>query len=131
MSFISCFPPPEYAVCDGEKGLLSAIANVWPNTKIQRCLFHVFMNVRQKITLRPETLAGIELLALAKRLLKIETIDEMNKWLDDFKAWRIKYQDFIKEKSIDPVTGEVWYTHKKLRSAAYNLSLLILNNNLF
>lgn len=130
-NLISCFPPPEYVVCDGEKGLLSAINDVWPKAKIQRCIFHVWMNIRQKLTLKPETQPGVELLCLGKTLLKIKTLEQMSQWLANFQKWKDKYKDFINEKSIDYNTGEVWYTHKKLRSAALNLSLLILNNNLF
>lgn len=130
-NFISCFPKPEYVVCDGERGLTSAINDIWPTVKIQRCIFHVWMNIRQKLTLTPETEAGIELLILGKRLLKIESVEQKETWLKDFKIWKDKYEEFVKEKTWDPSTGEVWYKHKKLRSAAYNLSLLILKNNLF
>jgi hypothetical protein len=56
---------------------------VWFNVKIQRCLFHVWMNVRQKLTLYPETQAGQELLCLSKELLKLnplnmQIIDNLN-----------------------------------------------------
>ena len=70
--FSKNFNEPEYVVCDGENGLIKAIKSIWFNTKIQRCLFHVWMNVRQKLTLNPETQAGQELLYLTRELLKIE-----------------------------------------------------------
>lgn len=32
---------PEIVVCDGQRGLLKAIHEVWPEVKVQRCLVHV------------------------------------------------------------------------------------------
>jgi hypothetical protein len=51
-------PEPEFVVCDGNPGCLRTIQEVWENTVIQRCLFHIFMLVRQKISLKPKTKAG-------------------------------------------------------------------------
>ena len=34
---------------------------------------------------------------------------------------------FISQKSVNPETGEIWFTHVRLRSAAFNLGKLILN----
>ena len=36
----------QYVACDDQNGLIKAIKSVWFNIKIQRCLFHVLMNVR-------------------------------------------------------------------------------------
>ena len=33
--------PPDVLVCDGMKGILKACAQIWPGTRIQRCLIHV------------------------------------------------------------------------------------------
>ena len=71
--------------CDGQNGLIKAIKSVWFNTKIQRCLFHVWMNVRQKLTLNPETQADQELLCLSRKLLKIKSIEHANKLQYKFK----------------------------------------------
>ena len=43
---------------------------------MQRCLFHVWMSVEQKLTLNPETQAGQELLSLSRGLLKIKSIEQ-------------------------------------------------------
>lgn len=129
--FIRMFPAPKYVVCDGGVGLMSAIKQAWPNTKHQRCLFHVFMNIRQKLTLRPETEAGVKLLKLGKSLLNIKTEEEKVAWINEWKNWYMVYKNFISERTINTETGEVWFKHKELRSAAYNLGKLILENHLF
>ena len=89
------------------------------------------MNVRQKLTLNPETQAGQELLCLSRELLKIKSIEQANNWQSKFKIWNDKYYEFISKKSVNPETGEIWFTHARLRSAACNLGKLILNKTLF
>ena len=85
------------------------------------------MNVRQKLTLNPKTQAGQELLSLSRELLKIKSIEHANNWQSKFKIWRDKYYEFISQKSVNPKTGEIWFTHAWLRSATFNLGKLILN----
>ena len=48
-----------------------------------------------------------------------------------FKIWKDKYYEFISQKSVNHETGEIWFTHVRLRSAAFNLGKLILNKTLF
>ena len=130
-NFLKNFCQPQYVVYDGQNGLIRAIKSLWFNTKIQRCLFYVWMNVKQKLTMNPETQAGQELLSLSKKLLTIKSIDQASDWQNNFKTWKDKYHNFINEKSINPEIGEVWFTHARLRSAAFNLNKLILNKTLF
>jgi putative transposase len=40
---------PALAVCDGAMGFQSAVAEVWPSTRIQRCWFHKSGNVLDKL----------------------------------------------------------------------------------
>ena len=64
-------PLSTVVVCDGQKGILLAIARCWATTpSVQRCIFHVWQNIRVKLTLHPQTLAGQELLDLARELLR-------------------------------------------------------------
>ena len=98
-NFLKNFHQPQYIVCDGQNGLIRAIKSLWFNTKIQRCLFHVWMNVKQKLTMNPETQAGQELLSLSKKLLKIKSIDQASDWQNNFKTWKDKYHNFINEKT--------------------------------
>lgn len=41
--------PPALAVCDGAMGFQAAVAEVWPNTRIQRCWFHKSGNILDKL----------------------------------------------------------------------------------
>lgn len=129
-------PPPVVIVCDGQKGVLLAIARCWLSTKVQRCHFHVWQNVRVKLTLNPQTKAGQELLVLTRLLLRgLNTVEQAEYWQTKLKFWEQLYGDFIREKTIspDPMPGQrKWrYTHERLRSAYRQLAKLLKDNQLF
>jgi hypothetical protein len=119
---LSLIPAPTYVVCDGQKGMLKAIQTVWPTTVIQRCRFHAWLNVKTKLTLHPETVAGKELLALTKVLLQhVHTKRQARRWKHGLKRWYRKHGAYIAEKTVtsDPSARQHrWrYTHARLRSA--------------
>ena len=60
--------PPLVAVVDGGGGIRKALKPWWPDTRVQRCLFHVLLNTTRLITSRPRLKAGRELRSLAIRL---------------------------------------------------------------
>ena len=68
---------------------------------------------------------------MSRELLKIKYIEQANNWQFKFKIWKAKYYEFISQKSVNHETGEIWFTHARLRSAAFNLGKLILNKTLF
>ena len=57
---------------------------------------------------------GQELLCLSRELLKIKSIEQANNWQSKFKIWKDKYYEFISQKSVNPETGEIWFTHARL-----------------
>lgn len=81
ISLLSRIKEPTIVISDGGAGFHKALKKAWPHVKHQRCLFHVFSQVRRYTTTRPTTLAGAELYALAKRLLHLETRSEADKWV--------------------------------------------------
>lgn len=129
-------PSPTVILCDGQKGILLAINRCWPKTRIQRCIFHIWQNIRTKLTLHPQTQAGIELLQLAKDLLRgIKSQDLADQWIKQLKVWEQTYGDFIKERTyvINPALSQRkwWYTHRGLRSSYKQLDKLIKDKQLF
>lgn len=72
--------PPDVVVADGG-GFERARRAVWPETKVQRCTFHVFEQVKRCTTTRPRTQDGVDLYAMAKGLLKVKTPDAAAEWL--------------------------------------------------
>lgn len=118
---LSLLPMPTYVVCDGQKGMLLAISICWPQTIVQRCRFHVWLNVRLKLTLRPESKPGQELLLLTRKLLHARTRIQAKKWKRSLKHWHKKHAKYINERTVksSPKPRErSWrYTHERLRSA--------------
>ncbi|OUO21812.1 hypothetical protein B5F89_02930 [Collinsella sp. An307] len=43
-------PAPDVVVCDGGMGFERARRRVWPGTRVQRCLFHAFSQVKRYTT---------------------------------------------------------------------------------
>ncbi|WP_440456227.1 transposase, partial [Rothia nasimurium] len=39
-------PAPDVAIVDGGSGFASAAKTCWPDTRIQRCLLHVYRNTK-------------------------------------------------------------------------------------
>lgn len=119
-------PVSAYVVCDGQKGLLKALAICWPHTIIQRCRFHAWLNVKAKLTLNPESQAGQDLLKLARDLLHVQTRIQARRWKRKLKKWYRKYGNYVNQKTIknNPKPRERrWrYTHEKLRSAYRQLA---------
>lgn len=121
-------PAPDYVVCDGQKGLLKALAICWPDTTIQRCQFHAWLNSKTKLTLHPASRTGQELLDLAQDLLHIQTRRQARRWKRQLKHWYRKHQKFVNERTVkrEPKPRERrWrYTHERLRSAYRQLAKL-------
>lgn len=106
---------PLVVVCDGQRGLLKAIHEVWPAAKIQRCLVHVIRQSCNWITQRPKTKVGKELLVLVRHLSWLRTRRQKRRWIRAFKYWSRKYHALLGERT----QGDHkywWYTHKKLRA---------------
>lgn len=118
---LSLIPPPAYVVCDGQKGMLLALKTLWPQTVIQRCRFHAWLNVKAKLTLRPESEAGKDLLVLARALLHVHGKRQARLWKRKLKGWYRTYNSYIGQRTVtaNPKPGQrKWrYTHDRTRSA--------------
>lgn len=104
-------------VCDGRKGLF----NLYPYIPTQMCQFHQVAIIRRYITKKPKTIAAKELKTLVSLLCKTDK----ESFIGGLQEWHNKWEDFLKERSINPKTNKSSYTHRRLRSA-YNS----LKNNL-
>lgn len=100
-------------VLDGRTG----IPRVFGDIPVQICHFHQQKTVKRKLTLRPETEAGRELLTIAFSISKInEKILE-----NELNQWHKKYESFINEKTYPLGTNRWHYTHRRVRSAYLSL----------
>lgn len=123
---LQLLPAPCYVVCDGQKGMLKALAICWPATVVQRCRFHVWLNTKSKLTLRPGSQAGQELLDLSRQILHVRTRRQARRWKRALKYWHRKHARYVTERTIKddpkPRTRTWRYTHARLRSAYYQFN---------
>ncbi|MGH7238880.1 MAG: IS1249 family transposase [Candidatus Saccharimonadales bacterium] len=128
-------PAPGFVVCDGQKGMLLGLKRSWPTTVIQRCHFHVWQNVRTKLTLHPQTEAGQDLLRLTRGLWQVYRPEDMAAWQIRFKQWETKHGAFVKQRTyaqrLKDNKRQWWYTHGRLRSAYRQLRKLQEDGQLF
>ena len=128
-------PEPLVVVCDGQKGMLLSLARYWPNTHIQRCLFHVWLNMKTKLTLHPQTEAGQELLKLYREIWDVRNHEQATLWQGQFQACYDKYDTFLRQRTLNsnpqPGQRKWWYTHRDVRSAYRQIEALLKENQLF
>lgn len=123
-------PAPAVVVCDGGSGIAAALRNQWPQTRMQRCILHVQMNVRQHLTLRPRTTAGKRLLALSRQLSQVATIEDAIAWQQNLNRWWQAHGFLTRERTLFR-KGQWGFTHDRLRKAWLLLRKLARQDVLF
>ena len=121
---------PELVVTDGGTGFEKARKALWPQVKVQRCLYHVFCQIKRLTTTRPNLPAGQELYRLAQDLLRIHTVTEAKLWVLRYTVWSKHWDSFLCEKTYDE-HGHWAYTHERLHRARSGLNKLLAQDVLF
>ena len=133
--------PPDVLVCDGMKGIRKACAQVWPQTRIQRCLVHVQRDTRTDLSCKPRLQAGRALKKLSDMLTRIHDAETATGWGEALNAWHERWKDLLAERTFakdnpdDPKaatsTSGWWWTHLPLRNAYFRLERLFRDRSLF
>ena len=121
---------PKVVISDGGTGFTKALKYVWPLASHQRCLFHAFCQVRRYITNAPKTMAGRDLLSIARNLFKVKTPEAACAWINELRNWRILYNTFLQEMTTDEY-GNKRATHERLLKAENSLLKLVKQHTLF
>lgn len=100
-------------VLDGRTG----IPRVFGDIPVQICQFHQLQIVRRKLTLKPESLAGQDLLSFVFTIA--HTTEKV--FNEELQKWHTKYEEFINEKTYTLGTKKGRYTHRRIRSAYLSL----------
>ena len=115
--------------------MLLSIARCWPTTLVQRCLFHVWQHLRVKLSLNPQTEAGVDLLTHYRQIWDITTETGGRDWEEVFYQMYELHKDFLNERTYaqGSVSGRKswWYTHRNTRSAYRQIDKLLRSNHLF
>jgi hypothetical protein len=102
-------------VLDGRPG----VRDIFIDVPVQMCHFHQMMIITRYLTTKPKLEAGIELRHIASTLGASNEIAFGEK----LETWHRRWFEFLKEKTIDSITGKWHYTHKRLRSAYRSLKI--------
>jgi len=98
---------------DGKRGS----KELFPDLPVQMCQHHQQKIIVRYLTRKPILPANMELLNLAFQLTNLNE-ELLRKRLVD---WKVKWQDFLKEKNYSRKTHEWHFTHQRLRSALRSL----------
>lgn len=123
-------PAPMVLVTDGGSGIRSALALHWPDTVIQRCIFHLQLNVTRELTRNPRLRAGRDLRQIALALRDVHTVDDAITWRLTLEAWWKTYGHLLRERTLYD-NGHFGYTHKPLRKAWTILHRVAENEHAF
>lgn len=105
-------------VCDGQRGILKAVDQLWPGIVIQRCHVHVERNIRTKLTRNPRTDAGADLQWLMNRLDRVDDEVSMAEFMALFDALYNRHGSFLNERTYNANpegNKKWWYTHGRVR----------------
>lgn len=123
-------PAPGVIVSDGGSGLPTALHRAWPDTKHQRCLFHLQMNVTRHLTRNPRTAAGRALRRLVMDLSDVRDEAEAIAWQLRLEQWWQSFGHLTRERTLLK-NGRFGFTHDKLRKAWQLVRLVVRRNLLF
>ncbi len=86
---------PQYITTDGEQSVLRAMRRVWPQARLQRCLYHLQHEGMRWLRSYPRTEAGQQLRNILSQLSRIKIIRERDAFLEDYIDWLQYYRDFV------------------------------------
>ena len=122
--------PPLAVVCDGGGGLLKALRDRWPDTRVQRCLFHVCMNITELTGVRPRLEAGKRLRRVAVALSRVHDADSAAAWMASYNQWERDFAGFLGEKS-EYRDGTIADQHARLVKARRMIRRRIAEGHMF
>lgn len=101
-------------VIDGRRGVKQLFLDI----PVQMCHFHQTQIIQRYLTKNPKLEASKEL----KKIIETLTQTDEDTFTKTLNSWHDKWKDFLKEKTIHPITGRWSFTHRKLRSAYRSLN---------
>ena len=85
---------------------------------VQMCQFHQVSIIRRYLTKKPKLPASIEL----KEIVDLMKQTDKESFKGALNEWFLKWECFLKERTVNIETSKSHYTHKRLRSAYRSLN---------
>ena len=108
---------PKYVVMDGEKTVMQAFKEIWPDIKIQRCLWHIQREGMRWLRTYPKTQAGRDLRFLLSTLCAIRSRSERDVFIERFNEWLEKHLAAVRRL---PSANIAYKDLKKAMTLIYN-----------
>jgi len=105
----------ESVTCDGLSNIIKSVRKICPQTVIQRCLAHIQRETLTWLGKNPQSIAGIELRYIIKKLHKINDKQTWGYWVVELVNWFDRHKDFVNHKTCKDETKRYWFTHKSVR----------------
>jgi hypothetical protein len=86
---------PRFITTDGEQSILRAMKLVWPQARLQRCLYHIQHEGMRWLRTYPKTEAGKVLRTILSKLSSIKTSAERDEFIFQFQSWIHKYKNDV------------------------------------
>jgi transposase-like protein len=86
---------PLFITTDGHQSILRAMRLVWPQVRLQRCLYHIQHEGMRWLRSYPKTEAGKDLRTILSGLSKIKTNQERDYFIKSYREWLNKYQRLV------------------------------------
>ena len=109
---------------DGDRSLITAINEVFPGIKHQRCVIHVQRMGLAYLTRNPKYPAGKDLKKIVLDLHKVSGHGGRIEWINRYRNWEAKYHDFLSERT-DFFSDKRLYKHYGIRQVR-----TLINNTL-
>lgn len=110
-----CDVKPKACVIDGVPGLASFLS--YKGFYVQHCQFHQIKTINNYLTRNPILEPNVKLRQLVLSL----TRTNRQSFINGFNNWWRKYHNWLNEKSRNPDTGKMEYTHQKTKSAVNSI----------
>ena len=122
---------PRFITMDGEISTMRAVKDVWPKTKIQRCLYHIQRESLRWLRTYPKTQAGKDLKRLIMGICSIQSKKEKEQFIKQYKLWLDKYEKVIKKLPKDELASkDLKRTIVLLNNAIPNMFHYLDNKNI-
>ena len=109
---------PTAVTTDGRQAGIYAFTEAWPDIVVQRCLFHIRLQVESWCRARPKYPAAHDLKQLCGRLCSIKTASQAESFASAY--WQLRQQHQETLATLDashPVEGDILQAYRLVRNA--------------
>jgi len=122
---------PVSVTIDGSIGVIRAIREVWPEVRIQRCLYHIKHQSEMWLRQYPKTQLARDLKYLLKGVCYIESYEEKERFWASYASWRQTYQEDIEKlRAKDKVEGDTIRAYKMVENAYADMFHYLSDRNI-